>query len=70
MSEVVNNDKEDKEEKKASGSYISDLIISILIPIAGLWYGPKYLIKGEYVKGGVIILWLIFVLFYLIPRYT
>ena len=41
--------------KKSSGSYISDQIISVLFPIAALWYGPKYLIKGDYLKGVIIL---------------
>jgi len=41
--------------KKEKGSYISDQIFSILFPIVALWYGPKYLIKGEYIKGIIIL---------------
>ena len=41
--------------KESKGSYISDQIISILFPIVALWYGPKYLIKGEYLKGTAIL---------------
>jgi hypothetical protein len=28
----------------------------MLFPFVALWYGPKYLLKGEYVKGIVLIL--------------
>lgn len=47
------NDKSVTEEAK--GSYISDQIISILFPFLAIWYGPKYLIKGEYLKGIIIL---------------
>ena len=43
------NDKSVTEEAK--GSYVSDQIFSILFPFLAIWYGPKYLIKGEYLKG-------------------
>ena len=60
MSEVTNekvNEAEGKEEKKESiGGYIGNLILSMLFPFMALWYGPKYLFKGEYVKGIVLIL--------------
>jgi len=40
-----------KEEKEGIGSYIFNLVLSMMFPVVALWYGPKYLIKGEYVKG-------------------
>lgn len=42
--------------EKSTGSYIQDQIMSILFPILALWYGPKYLVKGEYPKGVVILI--------------
>ena len=48
---VVNKD----DTKESKGSYVSDQIISILFPIVALWHGPKYLIKGEYLKGIIIL---------------
>ncbi|HEY73687.1 MAG: hypothetical protein DRJ03_13915 [Chloroflexi bacterium] len=60
MSENTNekmNEAEGEEEKKESiGGYIGNLILSMLFPFMALWYGPKYLINGEYVKGIVLIL--------------
>ena len=54
MSEV--SDSQVKKEKKESiGSYIGNLILCMLFPFVALWFGPKYLIKGEVVKGVVII---------------
>lgn len=41
--------------EKKPGSYIQDQFIAILFPIFALWYGPKYLMKGEWLKGAAII---------------
>ena len=43
-------------EKEGIGSYIFNIVLSMLFPIVMLWYGPKYLIKGEYLKGILLIL--------------
>jgi len=37
--------------EEAKDSYVSDQIFSILFPFLAIWYGPKYLIKGQYIKG-------------------
>lgn len=42
--------------KETIGAYIGNVILSMLFPFMALWYGPKYLFKGEYIKGIVIIL--------------
>ena len=47
---------EKEEEKEGVGSYIGNVVVSMLCPIVALWYGPKYLLKGEFVKGLVLIL--------------
>ncbi len=49
--DAVNNAK----SKETKGSYLSDQFISIIFPFAALWYGPKYLIKREYLKGVIIL---------------
>jgi len=63
MSEVTNEkvneveeEVEKEEEKEGIGSYIGNVVLSMLFPFVTLWYGPKYLLKGEYVKGIVLIL--------------
>jgi hypothetical protein len=59
MSEVTNekvNEVEEEVEKESIGSYIGNVILAMLFPFVALWYGPKYLLKGEYVKGIVLIL--------------
>jgi len=43
-------------EKEGIGAYIGNVVVSMLCPIVALWYGPKYLLKGEFVKGIVLIL--------------
>ena len=43
------------DSKETKGSYLSDQFISIVFPIAALWYGPKYLINREYIKGIIIL---------------
>jgi hypothetical protein len=45
-----------EEDKETLGSYIGNVILCMLFPIVVLWYGPKYLLNQEYVKGIVIIL--------------
>lgn len=42
-------------EKESIGSFIGNIILCLLFPFVVLWYGPKYLFKGEYIKGIVII---------------
>jgi hypothetical protein len=54
MSEVTNKTA-DEEKKETIGGFIGNLVLSMLFPIWALWYGPKYLIKGEYIKGLVLI---------------
>jgi hypothetical protein len=44
-----------EEKKETIGGFIGNLLLSMLFPILALWYGPKYLIKGEYIKGLVLI---------------
>ena len=63
MSEVTNEkvneveeEVEEEVEKESIGSYIGNVILAMLFPFVALWYGPKYLLKGEYVKGIVLIL--------------
>lgn len=43
-------------KKETIGAYVGNVILSMLFPFMVLWYGPKYLLKGEYIKGIVIIL--------------
>lgn len=45
-----------EEDKETLGSYIGNVILCMLFPFVVLWYGPKYLLNQEYVKGIVIIL--------------
>ena len=55
-SDGINKDTTNSADSKETiGSYLSDQFISIIFPIAALWYGPKYLIKKEYVKGVIIL---------------
>lgn len=55
-SDGLNNETTDNGAvKNSKGSYLSDQIISILFPIAAVWYGPKYLINKEYLKGAIIL---------------
>ena len=56
VSENTNEKVNEAEEKESIGGYIGNLILSMLFPFMALWYGPKYLLKGEYVKGIVLIL--------------
>jgi len=63
MSEAINEKVEEvkeevakEEEKEGIGAYIGNVVLSMLCPIVALWYGPKYLLKGEFVKGLVLIL--------------
>jgi hypothetical protein len=59
MSEATNERVEEvakEEEKESIGAYIGNVVLSMLCPIVALWYGPKYLLKGELVKGLVLIL--------------
>ena len=51
---------------KPKGTYIQDQIMSILFPIVALWYGPKYLRKGEYVKGTVILVSFAITVYYIV----
>jgi hypothetical protein len=44
------------EKKETVGAYITNVLLSMLFPFMALWYGPKYLLKGELIKGIVIIL--------------
>ncbi|MFQ5943241.1 MAG: hypothetical protein ACE5JF_06785 [Anaerolineales bacterium] len=44
-----------KDDRQSKGSYVSDQILSVLFPFLALWYGPKYLLKGDYPKGIVIL---------------
>ncbi len=57
------------EDKESKGSYVSDQVFSIIFPILALWYGPKYLIKGEYLKGAVILIIFAIELYYIL-QYT
>jgi len=43
------------EVQESKGSYSQDQFISILFPIFALWYGPKYLMRGEVAKGVAIL---------------
>ena len=52
----VEEEVEKEEEKEGIGSYIGNVVLSMLCPIVALWYGPRYLLKGEFVKGIVLIL--------------
>lgn len=45
-----------EKETESIGSYIGNVILAMLFPFVVLWYGPKYLLKGEYIKGIMIIL--------------
>ena len=63
MSEAINEKVEEvkeevakEEEKEGIGAYIGNVVLSMLCPIVALWYGPKYLLKGEFFKGLVLIL--------------
>jgi hypothetical protein len=49
------NETASQENKEGIGGFIGNLVLSMLFPIWALWYGPKYLIKGEYVKGILLI---------------
>ncbi len=55
MSEIT-NEKANEMQKEGIGAYVGNVILAMLFPIVALWYGPKYLFKGEYVKGIVLIL--------------
>ena len=51
----MNNQKPKKSKDDSIGEFIGNLVISMLFPVAMLWFGPRYLIKGKYVKGIIII---------------
>jgi hypothetical protein len=38
-------------KKSGIGSYLSDALLSMMFPITVLYYGTRYLLKGEYLKG-------------------
>ena len=45
-----------EKKKETVGAYIANVLLSMLFPFMALWYGPKYLLKGELMKGIVIML--------------
>jgi len=51
----MNNQKVKKYKKDSIGEFIGNLVIAMIFPFMVLWYGPKYLAKGKYVKGIIII---------------
>ncbi len=52
----INGDKEKEKKKETLGGYIGNVILCMFFPFMVLWYGLKYPIKGEYLKGILIIL--------------
>ena len=52
----MNDDTAKEKKKETIGAYIVNIITAMLFPFVVIWFGPKYLLKGEYVKGIVIIL--------------
>jgi len=43
-------------KKGTVGAYLSDVVVSMLFPVWVLWLGPRYLLRGELLKGIVLIL--------------
>ncbi len=52
----MNDDTAKEKKKEPVSAYIVNVITSMLFPFMVIWFGPKYLLKKEYVKGIVIIL--------------
>lgn len=52
----MNDDTEKEKKKEPIGTYIINVITSMLFPFIVIWFGPKYLLKKEYLKGILIIL--------------
>lgn len=52
----MNDDTAKEKKKEPVSAYIINVITSMLFPFMVIWFGPKYLLKKEYVKGIVIIL--------------
>jgi hypothetical protein len=43
-------------KKDTVGAYLSDVVVSMLFPVFALWFGPRYLLDGKFLKGIVLIL--------------
>ena len=43
-------------KKGTIGAYLNDVVLSMLFPVWVLWLGPRYLLRGELLKGIVLIL--------------
>jgi len=52
----MNDDTAKEKKKEPVSAYIVNVITSMLFPFMVIWFGPKYLLKKEYVKGIVIII--------------
>jgi hypothetical protein len=44
-----------KTEDESIGGYLFNIFLCMVFPFMMLWYGPKYLFDGNYVKGLVLI---------------
>jgi uncharacterized membrane protein len=44
---------ESKSKKKSRrvAEFVGDLIVSMIFPFMALWFGPRYILRGEYIKG-------------------
>jgi len=51
----MDNQKVKKHKEDSIGEFIGNLVISMIFPFMMLWFGPRYLIKGKYLKGIIII---------------
>jgi hypothetical protein len=51
QSEMTPVSEQQATQKTGIGSYISDVLLSMMFPITVLYHGTKYLIKGEHLKG-------------------
>lgn len=56
MEAKMNNEVENLEKEEGIGQYIFNIVLSMIFPFMVLWYGPKYLFNGKYLKGILIIL--------------
>ena len=48
-------EQEGQEKTETVFGYVFNVVFSMLFPIVALWYGPKYLLTGAYVKGVLLI---------------